>query len=400
VDDFDAIADGDDADNERNAWTACYERPAVLAMVGDVRGLRVLDAGCGGGLHAAALIERGAAVTGIDASAAMLRIARRRLHGRAELVQADLRRPLPLDDGTFDIVLASLVLHHLRDWGPPLGEFHRVLRPHGRLVFSTHHPFMDQTLGSGENSFDTYPLTERWRRGDDVATMRFWHRPLHAMFDALHSAGFRVVQLREPQPHDRTRFEHPREYELLRTRPRFLFFDAVREADAAPIGAGAARDVTVRPARSEDAVRMADILNTVIELGGRTSHTTRFDAARIEAEFIAAPRGVSCFVALVDGGIAGFQAVEWSDPAWRGEDPLPEDWAFISTYVAPEHHRRGLARAMFERSVRAARAAGVRCIDATIREGNDEALAYYGSVGFTEYRRRPGAVSTRFVLRA
>jgi len=105
-------------------------------------------------------------------------------------------------------------------------------------------------------------------------------------------------------------------------------------------------------------------------------------------------------VALVDGGIAGFQAVEWSDPAWRGEDPLPEDWAFISTYVAPEHHRRGLARAMFERSVRAARAAGVRCIDATIREGNDEALAYYGSVGFTEYRRRPGAVSTRFVLRA
>ena len=32
-------------DNETNVWNACYERPATLALAGDVRGLRVLDAG-------------------------------------------------------------------------------------------------------------------------------------------------------------------------------------------------------------------------------------------------------------------------------------------------------------------------------------------------------------------
>lgn len=46
--DYDAFAAAYDADNEVNAWNAYYERPAILALVGDVAGLSVLDAGCGG----------------------------------------------------------------------------------------------------------------------------------------------------------------------------------------------------------------------------------------------------------------------------------------------------------------------------------------------------------------
>lgn len=62
-------------DNETNAWNACYERPGTLALAGNVRGLRVLDAGCGSGALAAALAGGGAAVTGIDLSAGLLEIA-------------------------------------------------------------------------------------------------------------------------------------------------------------------------------------------------------------------------------------------------------------------------------------------------------------------------------------
>lgn len=140
--DYDAFAAAYQADNENNAWNAYYERPAILSMIADVAGLRVLDAGCGGGAHAAALLDRGAILTGIDSSAGLLEIARRRLEGRAQLRLVDLNEPLPFDDGSFDLILASLVMLYLPDWSRPLAEFNRLLSQSGRLVFSTHHPFM------------------------------------------------------------------------------------------------------------------------------------------------------------------------------------------------------------------------------------------------------------------
>ncbi|MBY5854359.1 class I SAM-dependent methyltransferase [Rhizobium ruizarguesonis] len=226
--DYDAFAAAYDADNEVNAWNAYYERPAILALVGDVAGLSVLDAGCGGGAHAAALLERGAVVTGIDASAGMLEIAQRRLERRARLLSADLNEPLPFTDKAFDLILASLVLHYLPDWSRPLSEFNRLLPEGGRLVLSTHHPFMDHASTGRDNYFETYSFDETWQRGGKDIAMRFWHRPLHAMFDALKSAGFQIDIVSEPQPDPRASKLFPQAYQSLTTKPRFLFFSAVK----------------------------------------------------------------------------------------------------------------------------------------------------------------------------
>src|SRR6476660_2481577 len=117
------------------------QRPAVLALAGDVAGRRILDAGCGSGPLFAELRERGAVISGIDASAGILEVARRRLGDEADLRVADLRDPLPFPDAAFDDVIASLVLHYLEDWGPTLGEFRRVLVPGGRVIVSVDHPF-------------------------------------------------------------------------------------------------------------------------------------------------------------------------------------------------------------------------------------------------------------------
>jgi len=106
-----------------------------------VTGRRILDAGCGSGPLMAALRARSAVVTGFDASAGMLEQARRRLGDGADLRMADLGSPLPFPDGAFDDGIAALVLHYLEDWGPPLAELRRALKPGGRLIVAVDHPF-------------------------------------------------------------------------------------------------------------------------------------------------------------------------------------------------------------------------------------------------------------------
>ncbi|MER6949251.1 methyltransferase domain-containing protein [Nonomuraea sp. NPDC000554] len=201
---YDSIAEGYTAENETSLLNAYYERPAMLELAGDVTGRRILDAGCGSGPLFAALRDRGAVVTGIDASAGMLELARRRLGADADLRVADLAGPLLFPDGAFDDVIASLVLHYLEDWGPTLAELRRVLTPGGRLIVSVEHPFaiylMHRLAGEKTNYFETRNRAEEWTMGGQTARLNFWDRPLHAMTDAFTAAGFRISVISEPPP--------------------------------------------------------------------------------------------------------------------------------------------------------------------------------------------------------
>jgi SAM-dependent methyltransferase len=217
------------AHNESNVWNAWYERPAILALLPEISGRRVLDAGCGSGAHSAELLGRGASVVGVDSSTALLEIARRRLGADVDLHLADLGDPLPLPDGDVDVVLASLVMHYLEDWTRTLREFRRVLRPGGSLVMSTHHPFMDYILSGSENYFAREQYGEQWMLGGKAVAMRFWRRPLHAILEAVTDAGFTLAQLGEPLPLPEVRDRDPHAWKLLTTQPRFLFLVARRD---------------------------------------------------------------------------------------------------------------------------------------------------------------------------
>ncbi|MEU2862064.1 class I SAM-dependent DNA methyltransferase [Streptomyces mirabilis] len=103
VNDYDSFAEAYSAENENNLVNAYYARPAMLALAGDVAGRRILDAGCGSGPLSAALRDRGAFVTGIDASAGMPALARRRLGADAALHLVDLSDRLPFPDDFDDL---------------------------------------------------------------------------------------------------------------------------------------------------------------------------------------------------------------------------------------------------------------------------------------------------------
>lgn len=221
---YDAMAPWYSAANEVGSFNAYYERPAMIALLGPVTGCRVLEVGCGSGPLTSWLVDHGAVVTAMDVSSGMLRLARQRVGDRAELIVADAGDPLPFaSDGSFDFVVASLVLHYIEYWQPVLQEFRRVLKPKGAIVFSTHHPTMDWEH-SPDDYFAVKRVTELWRKVDRDFEVTFWRRPLTAMTEAISSSGLVIERLIEPRPVPELRERDPEAYEEITTKPRFLFF--------------------------------------------------------------------------------------------------------------------------------------------------------------------------------
>lgn len=116
--------------------TEQLERRLVLAGVGDVRGARVLEIGCGDGDLSVLLAKRGAIVTAIDVSPEMIAAARARAARENVQIRFDIgaARKLPFPSEQFDIVVAVTVLCFVSDAAPVFQEIARVLRPGGRLV--------------------------------------------------------------------------------------------------------------------------------------------------------------------------------------------------------------------------------------------------------------------------
>ena len=128
-----------------------------VELAGLTPGQRVLDVGCGPGALTARLVERlGAdAVTGVDPSASFVAAARARFPG-VDLREARAEE-LPFPDGSFDVVLAQLVVHFMDDPVAGLREMGRVARPGGTVAACV----WDHAGGTG-------PLSLFWRAAQDL----------------------------------------------------------------------------------------------------------------------------------------------------------------------------------------------------------------------------------------
>ncbi len=117
--------------------------PARLGYVAQhvpLRGARVLDVGCGGGLLSESMAREGAQVTAIDLAPDLLKVAR--LHGLESGIKADYRlvsvEALAAEmPGAFDALTCMEMLEHVPDPASILAACARLLKPGGRLVVST-----------------------------------------------------------------------------------------------------------------------------------------------------------------------------------------------------------------------------------------------------------------------
>jgi SAM-dependent methyltransferase len=182
--------------------------PVLWAFAGDVRGLKVLDAGCGTGYLSKQLSDRGALVTGIDLSERMIAIARAQYPDIDFRVDscAELRT---VSGAQFDLVIANYVLMDTPDLEDAMHAFSRILRIQGIAVLVFSHPCFPQgraTVSSdGEINYCwSFPYFERRKCVDPpwahfTSEFIWFHRPLSDYWKAFRAAGFAVVDFEEPR---------------------------------------------------------------------------------------------------------------------------------------------------------------------------------------------------------
>ncbi|KOP68626.1 ubiquinone biosynthesis methyltransferase UbiE [Bacillus sp. FJAT-18019] len=224
--------------DSQSGHNAFYERPAMLSMLpSDLGQMTVLDAGCAAGWYTEQFIHRGAQVTAIDLSPAMIEACKRRVGNKATVFACDMNEKLPFDNEKFDLIVSSLTLHYIEDWTPTFREFQRVLKREGSLIFSVHHPFMDVKHFDRHDYFARELLTETWNKPEaGPVEVTFYRRPIQEIINVT-SSWFNIEQIVEPQPsiahkdNPEAKEWMAKWYDRLMTNPHFLIVKARKSVD-------------------------------------------------------------------------------------------------------------------------------------------------------------------------
>jgi SAM-dependent methyltransferase len=218
---------------------AAPEWPALRALLPDLRGLRVLDLGCGFGWFCRFARRQGAAqVLGIDVSEKMLARARETTQDAAiRYRRADLER-LDLAGESFGLAYSSLALHYVEDLASLLATIRGALVPGGRLVVSVEHPLFTAPSAPGwivsAEGRRTWPvdsyLEEGPRSTDWLAKgVIKQHRTFGSYMNLLLRSGFRITHVEEWGPTDEEIAAHPNLADE-RQRPTFLLLAATTQS--------------------------------------------------------------------------------------------------------------------------------------------------------------------------
>lgn len=188
--------------------------PWMLRYMGDVRGLRILDLGCGEGGYARHLAVSGAIVTAVDCSEAAICYAQAQARREGLVIDHHLRNSnylFGIPDVGFDVVLCSMMLMDCEDLDGTLREVSRVLKPGGRLFASMLHPCFDGNhergigrQGQGETRevvVKNYFEPREWDAPlpNGVTSVIWRHRTLSEYVKAFLAAGLTITDMHEPR---------------------------------------------------------------------------------------------------------------------------------------------------------------------------------------------------------
>lgn len=211
--------------------------PLMHMHLGDVRGRRVFDAGCGDGILTRELQERGASVVGGDFVSSFLTRAKV-VDSHTPVAMVDVTKGIPFPNDTFDAVASNLTFMWLPDIARVTNDGFRILKPGGRMVVSITHPMVN--LGTFDLSNPDVPkliLGSSLKEGVWLKRINktngpypYFQRPPAAYVNTFTDAGFRLA-LRSGYDDvffsDAFLEKHP-EYVRHKWYPLFLIFELVK----------------------------------------------------------------------------------------------------------------------------------------------------------------------------
>lgn len=177
-----------------------------LRLLGDLRGKRVLELGCGGAQCLVAFAKAGAIAIGVDFSSEQLAFGRRlceREEVRVDLRHGDLADLAFLRADSIDVAFSAYAFGYVQDLDRVFRQVHRVLKVGAPLVFSLPHPAYNMIDDDAEEPllirrsyFDHEPIDYEW------AGIAFtdYHHTLSELYMSLVRASYRVDTLLEPEP--------------------------------------------------------------------------------------------------------------------------------------------------------------------------------------------------------
>lgn len=183
-----------------------YLNPAVLKILGEVGGKRVLDLACGQGYFSRLLQKKGAEVVGVDLSGKLIAIARQRnksLKKPIEYFVSDASRLPFLENSSFDLVVSNMSFHDIKDIEGTVKECSRVLKKDGKLIFSILHPLKDETEHLEEKERISL-IVHRYNSLTEEPNLLFkgkpvakYHRPISYYLELLLENGFLISDFKE-----------------------------------------------------------------------------------------------------------------------------------------------------------------------------------------------------------
>jgi len=225
-------------DRSVDGLAGAAEWPAIQTMLPDLRGLKVVDLGCGFGWFCRRAREHGAAlVLGLDVSENMLSRARLDTQDSAITYERVDLECLCLPEAAFDLAYSSLALHYIQDIVRVFATLHRSLVPSGHLIFSIEHPiymaprhpdWMTDSHGDKIWPLNQYSVegsrTTNWLAEGVVK----YHRMIGTTLNHLIRSGFAITHVEEWVPTDE---QIAAKSELVdeRERPMFLLVAARRQ---------------------------------------------------------------------------------------------------------------------------------------------------------------------------
>jgi len=120
--------------------------PALLEMIGNVTGKKILDSGCGSGYVSAYIAEKAQSVMGTDFANGFVELCKKKYEAKSNLSfqQQDITKPMSFDDASFDVVISKMVLQYVPTISTFTKESFRILKKDGKLIVIVDHPFNTQ----------------------------------------------------------------------------------------------------------------------------------------------------------------------------------------------------------------------------------------------------------------